>query len=153
MTQEHPFSRIARLVYDSTGEGARALHRAAKATMAPKPPFSCPQVRARRVKPSRPASDSRIGLTGICASHRHALRSHRVLRVRVPHVAAAHSPPASATSMAVAAGVSIGIIFAMAVIMIDIVAVILLFLFLLPLLIVLRVRVVHGSRQRRTARM
>ena len=58
MTQEHPFSRIARLVYDSTGEGARALHRAAKATMAPKPLFSCPQVSARRVKPSPPASDS-----------------------------------------------------------------------------------------------
>ena len=58
MTQEHPFSRMARLVYDSTGEGARALHRAAKAIMAPKPPFSCPQVSARRVKPSRPASDS-----------------------------------------------------------------------------------------------
>ena len=147
MTQEHPFSRIARLVYDSTGEGARAVHRAAKATMAPKPLFSCPQVSARQTIASG------IGLTGICASHRHALRSHRVLRVRVPHVAAVHSPPASATSMAVAAGVSIGIIFAMAVIMIDIVVVILLFLFLLPLLIVLRVRVVPGSRQRRTARM
>lgn len=115
--------------------------------MAPKPLFSCPQVSARRVKPSPPASDSQE------FAPLPATRSHRVLRVRMPHVAAVHSPPASATSMAVAAGVSIGIIFAMAVIMIDIVVVLLLFLFLLPLLIVLRVRVVHGSRQRRTARM
>ncbi len=91
MTQEHPFSRMARLVYDSTGEGARALHRAAKAIMAPKPPFSCPQVSARRVKPlaslaPRPrASRRRRPLSTRHRRQQHRHRRHHGRRRRRQH--------------------------------------------------------------------